>query len=148
MELIQGEYIDIRQYLHKKKECLPFDFALPFVGEGQTFREINRFLNESQKKAHFKNHYIGGAVIDVTEWCENPVNSYFTAFLYFLFDRELSSNQNKHVFISEKICSEELTNAIADIFGAVNTVDLGVKHEYKAPIGFVSYISQEDDKHV
>lgn len=148
MDLIQGEYIKIKQYLHKKNQCFSFEFSLPFVEEGQTFREINRFLDESKRLAHFKNQYIGGAIIDVTEWCEKPINSYFTAFLYFLFDRELASKQNKHVFISEKICSKELTNAIADIFGAVNTVDLGVKYGYKAPVGFMAYICQEDDKHV
>ena len=65
-----------------------------------------------------------------------------------MFDRELVSKQNIHVFISEKICSKELTHAIADIFGTVNTVDLGVKNRYKTPIGFVAYVGQEDDKHV
>lgn len=148
MELIQGEYIKIKQYLHKKKQCVSFEFAIPFVEEGQTFREINRFLDESKRLAHFKNQYIGGAIIDVTEWCEKPINSYFTAFLYFLFDRELASKRNKYVFISEKNCTKELTNAIADIFGAVNTVDLGVKYDHKTPIGFKSYIGQEDEKHV
>ena len=148
MELIQGEYIKIKQYLNKKKQCVSFEFAIPFVEEGQTFREINRFLDESKRLAHFKNQYIGGAIIDVTEWCEKPINSYFTAFLYFLFDRELVSKQNIHVFISEKICSKELTHAIADIFGTVNTVDLGVKNRYKTPIGFVAYVGQEDDKNV
>ena len=121
MELIQGEYIKIKQYLNKKKQCVSFEFAIPFVEEGQTFREINRFLDESKRLAHFKNH---------------------------LFDRELVSKQNIHVFISEKICSKELTHAIADIFGTVNTVDLGVKNRYKTPIGFVAYVGQEDDKHV
>lgn len=148
MELIQGEYIKIKQYLHKKKKCFPFEFALPFIEEGQTFREINRFLDESKRLAHFKNQYTGGAIIDVTEWCEKPINTYFTAFLYFLFDRELASKQNKHIFISEKICSKELTNAIVSVLDAVNTIDLGVKRIDKAPIGFMAYIGQEDDKHV
>ena len=39
MELIQGEYIKIKQYLHKKKQCVSFEFALPYVEEGQTFLE-------------------------------------------------------------------------------------------------------------
>lgn len=132
----------------KRRNVFRSILRFPSSVKGKPLERSTALSTNPKKKAHFKNHYIGGAVIDVTEWCENPVNSYFTAFLYFLFDRELSSNQNKHVFISEKICSEELTNAIADIFGAVNTVDLGVKHESKAPIGFASYISQEDDKHV
>ncbi len=148
MELIQGEYIKIKQYLHKTKQCFPFEFALPFVDERQTFQEINRFLDESKKMAHFKNQYTGGAIIDVTEWCENPINTYFAAFLYFLFDRELASKQNKHIFISEKMCSKELTNAIASIFDPVNAIDLGVKRGNKAPIGFTAYIEQEDDKYV
>ena len=66
--------------------------------------------------------------------------------MYFVFDRELESNKNKHIFISENICSKEVVEAIESIFGDVNNVNLGVKKGIKSPIGFMSYIEQEGDK--
>ena len=146
MELIQGEYIKIKQYFHKKKRIFPFEFALPFVDETQTFRETNRFLDESKRMTHFKNRYVGAAIIDITEWSDKQPNSLFRAFIYFVFDRELESNKNKHIFISENICSKEVVEAIESIFGDVNNVNLGVKKGIKSPIGFMSYIEQEGDK--
>lgn len=141
MKLIQGKYKKSKEYIFSEFKNNYFEFYLPYVDENSMFKEINRFNDESKKLTRFKNSYSGNVIVDLTEWVDEPVNRYFTAFMYFLVDRTLKFENSKLIFLCEQACTDELISAIEEYFDEkIQLIDLGVKtkNNHKKSIGFIT----------
>lgn len=141
MKLIQGTYPETKKHLQNLLSGAYFEFSLPYVEEGCTFREIDRFNDESRRLTRFRNRYTGNVAINLTEWAEKPFNCYLTAFIYFLLDRMLDYPESTVVLICEKACSDNFIFFLEDHFGEeLEITDLGVKESAtdRRIIGFVA----------
>lgn len=141
MILIQGDFPKAKKYANELMGNY-FDFHFPYVEEQLTFREINRFNDESRRLTRFKNKYTGKAVINLTEWADKPLNSYFRAFSYFIMDRILEYGEDSIAFICETTCSHEFIESLESLYDcSIKLVDVGVKNRENTArlIGFIPY---------
>ena len=135
MILITGDYNKIKSECEKIYQTGFFDFNFLYVSESERFREIDRFLFESRHTLRFENEYKGNVVIDISEWNNMIINTYFEAFMYFIKD-----NKNKYdcVFILNERCSKDMREKLKDFFGEVKEVQMPALNEKKKNrIGFV-----------
>ncbi|MBQ8000285.1 MAG: hypothetical protein IJ298_03600 [Ruminococcus sp.] len=141
MILIQGSYPKAKKHANKLMNSSYFEFYFPFVDESVTFREINRFNDESRRLTRFKNKYTGNVAINITEWADKPLNRYFIAFAYYILDRTLELCDSKVMLICECTCSQAFLNELEEHFGdKIELVDLGTKDREsdRRRIGFVT----------
>lgn len=149
MELVIGDYSKIKEYLKKVMDTADFEFKLPYVDENSTFKEIDRFIDESKAHARFKNKYEGDVAIEITDWAYKPINEYFEAFSYFLRDRMLEFANKKVILTCEKECTKEFLAELEDCFETkIEVTDLGLKrgNRFRQTIGFVSEKTKSEYK--
>lgn len=145
MLLVQGDYRKAIGYCSENMPEGYFEFELPYVKTSERFREIDRFLYESRHSLHFASEYRGNVVVDISEWNHKELNSYFDAFLYFLYD-----NREKYhcVLLLHEKCSEKLLNQIKALFD-VREIQLQLPKESKAiRIGFTADAGTEEKNNV
>jgi len=142
MILIQGDYSKSKKYADDLMQSEYFEFHFPYVEEQVTFREINRFNDESRRLTRFKNKYTGKVVINITEWADKPLNSYFRAFSYFIMDRILEYGEDSVALICETTCVPEFIENLETQYDCrIRLVDVGVKNRENTTrvIGFIPY---------
>ncbi len=113
VELIQGDYKNVKAYYGKKKTSEYFEFDFVYAGPLEVFREIDRFIWESvHQKTRYKNRYDGPVLIEVTSWNKKDINEYFDAFMYYIKDKY----EGKCTFFCKEPCSEELEGKLREFF--------------------------------
>lgn len=145
MLLVQGDYRKAVEYCSKNMPEGYFEFEFLHVSPSERFREIDRFLYESRHSLHFASEYRGNVVVDISAWNHKELNSYFDAFLYFLYD-----NREKYhcVLLLHEKCSEKLLNKLKALFD-IQEIQLQLPKESKAiRIGFAADEETEEEKNV
>lgn len=114
-----------------------FTFSFMYTEKGERFSEIDRFLDESNKKIRFSNEYKGNIVVDLSEWNEsNDFNRFFDAFMYFIKDKTEVYKTYTCIFVSDTPCSENLLTAM-DKFFSIREISLSRNQKPQRPkIGF------------
>lgn len=144
MELIQAKYEKALQYCKSKMNRKYFEFHFSYVPMNERFRELDRFIWEAKHQCtRYKNRYLGDIVIDISEWSDKEPNEYFHAFLYYIKD---VYNEQKCIFISERVCEKSITEKMQEHFEiTIRTFDISPTISKKVNhIGFTDLTEEHE----